>query len=82
MICSCVGSAIVALCNPPVIRRVGVAILTTAGGVIAGLVAGISPANAGIRQGEGVSHARPAWPSGLPLACALVLLAAAWAQGV
>ena len=78
VICLSVGSAIGALCNPPVIRPVAYAALSTVGVVVAALVSSVSPANAAIRDAGAQPHSS-AWPVALPLIAALVVLAACWA---
>jgi hypothetical protein len=75
--CIGVGSAAGVLCNPPVIRRTGTAILGTAGAVIAGLVASVSPANAALRQTRTHAHT-PGWPTALPIVVAAILVILSW----
>jgi hypothetical protein len=77
LICIGVGSAVGALCNPPVIRAAALAILSTTGAVIAALVISISPVNAAIKDAEAAPHPA-AWPVGPLLAAAIVLIAASW----
>ena len=77
LICVLVGSAVGTLFNPPLIRHPAVALLCTIGAVILAWVARISPANAALRGNGALVHSS-AWPSGLPLVAALVLVAAAW----
>lgn len=77
LICAAVGSAIGALCNPPVVRTVAGAALSTIGVVVAALVSGVSPANAAIRVAGTQPHAS-AWPVGPPLIAAAALLAVSW----
>lgn len=77
LICALVGSAVGALFNPPLIRHPAVALLCTIAAVILAWVARISPANAALRGNGALVHS-VAWPAGLPLAAALVLVAAAW----
>ncbi|MGE5132822.1 MAG: hypothetical protein ACM32E_07910 [Gemmatimonadota bacterium] len=78
--CAAVGSAIAALCNPPIVRRVALAALSTASAVIAALVAGISPANAAIRAAAATGQPHSGtWLPGAPLLAALALAAASWA---
>lgn len=77
LICAAVGSAIGALCNPPVVRTVAGAALSTIGIVVAALVSSVSPANAAIRVAGTQPHAS-AWPVGPSLIAALALLAVAW----
>ena len=76
VICLLVGSAVGALCNPPLVRHAGIGLLGTIGAVIAALVVTVSPANAALR-GSGVAQA-PGWLTGLPLLVALALVAATW----
>jgi hypothetical protein len=77
VICLLVGSAVGALCNPPLVRSRGIGLLGTIGAVIAALVATVSPANAALRGSGGVAQA-PGWLTGLPLLVALALVAATW----
>jgi hypothetical protein len=76
LICLLVGSAIGALCNPPVVRRPAASMLTSTGAVVLGLVATVSPANAAVRSGYGETSS--SWPPGLPVIAAIVLLIVAW----
>jgi len=78
VICLSVGSAIGALCNPPVVRPVAYAVLSTVGVVVAALVSSVSPANAAIRAAGAQPHSS-AWPVALPMIAAIVVLAASWA---
>lgn len=77
LICALIGSAVGTLFNPPLIRHPAVALLCTIAAVVLAWVARISPANAALR-GDGAALHSAAWPTGLPLATALVLVAAAW----
>jgi hypothetical protein len=76
LICLLVGSAIGALCNPPLIRRPAASMLTSTAAVVLGLVWSVSPANAAVRSGYGAKAT--SWPAGLPILAAVVLLVAAW----
>lgn len=78
VICLSVGSAIGALCNPPVVRPVAYAVLSTVGVVVAALVSSVSPANAAIRDSGAQPHSSP-WPVATPLIAALALLIVSWA---
>jgi hypothetical protein len=78
LICVGVGSAVGAVCNPPVIRGVAIAVLTTTGAVIAALVTSISPANAAIKDTEAAPHAA-GWPVGPLLVAVIALIAISWA---
>jgi hypothetical protein len=77
LICASVGSAIGALCNPPVVRTVAWTALSMIGVVVAALISSVSPANAAIRVAGTQPHAS-AWPVGPPLLAAAVLLAVSW----
>jgi hypothetical protein len=78
LICALVGSAVGTLFNPPLIRHQAAALLCAIAAVILAWVARISPANAALRGNGASLHAAAAWPAGLPLAAALVLVAVAW----
>ena len=78
LICALVGSAVGTLFNPPLIRHPAVALLCTIAALVLAWVARISPANAALR-GNGAPQHSAAWPAGLPLGAALVLVAASWA---
>jgi hypothetical protein len=77
LICALVGSAIGTLFNPPLIRHPAAAVLCTIGAIVLAWVARISPANAALR-GNGALLRSAAWPTGLPLVAALVLVVVAW----
>src|ERR1700678_3215780 len=51
LICLLVGSAIGALCNPPVLRRPAASMLTSTAAVVFALAWSDSPANAAVRSG-------------------------------
>lgn len=76
LICLLVGSAIGALCNPPVITRPAASMLTSTAAVVLGLVWSVSPANAAVRTGY--SPGSGSWPAGLPVIAAIALLVVAW----
>ncbi|HWF79012.1 MAG TPA: hypothetical protein VN695_00435 [Streptosporangiaceae bacterium] len=76
LICLLVGSAIGALCNPPIITRPAASMLTSTAAVVLGLVWSVSPANAAVRTGYG--PASGSWPAGLPVIAAATLLVVAW----
>ena len=76
LICLLVGSAIGALCNPPVITRPAASMLTSTAAVVLGLVWSVSPANAAVRTGYGSGPG--SWPAGLPVIAAMALLVVAW----
>lgn len=76
-VCMMVGSAVGALCNPPLVRHPAVALIGTMAAVVFALVADVSPASAALR-GNGAAVASPTWPSGVPLLMAAGLLALSW----
>jgi hypothetical protein len=77
LICALIGSVVGTLFNPPVIRHPAAALLCTIAAIVLAWVARISPANAALRGNGALVHSA-AWPTGLPLAAALVLVALAW----
>jgi hypothetical protein len=76
VICLLVGSAIGAVCNPPVVRRPAASMLTSTAAVVLALVWSVSPANAAVRSGYGGTAS--SWPAGLPVIAAFALLAVTW----
>jgi hypothetical protein len=77
-VCLLVGSAAGALCNPPLIRHPGVAVLSTLCLVVLGLVSGVSPAAAALRYRGGAGTAVPHWPGALPVITSACLVAVSW----
>jgi hypothetical protein len=77
VVCVGVGSAAGALCNPPVVRRLAVSVLSTTAAVILALVAGISPAHAALRHAGSGPHPAASLAV-LPLVAGIVLAALAW----
>ena len=79
--CLLIGSAIGALCNPPLIRHRGYAMMSTAAVAIVAIAASGSPANAAIR-------ATSAGPGGgvhvpwVPVVAAVVLAVLTWAASI
>jgi hypothetical protein len=79
--CLLIGSAVGTLCNPPLIRHRGYAMMATAAVAIAAIAASGSPANAAVR-------ATSAGPGGgyhltlVPVVIALVLAAFTWGVSV
>lgn len=80
VVCLLVGSAAGALCNPPLLRHPGLAILSTLAAVVFALASDISPASAAL-AGYGAGRA-PHWPGGVPLLAAGCLLAITWTASV
>jgi hypothetical protein len=79
--CLLIGSAVGALCNPPLVRHRGYAIMATAAVAIAAIAASGSPANAAIRAtaaSPGGGYQLP-W---VPVAIAVVLAGLTWAVSV
>lgn len=77
LICALVGSAIGALCNPPLVRRPAAGMLGTTGAVVLALAWNVSPANAAVLTAGTVGQTG-SWLPGLPVLAAVALLAAAW----
>jgi len=80
LVCLLVGSAVGALCNPPLLRHPGTALLGTMAAVIFAVASDVSPAGAALR-GAGAAAEAPGWPV-LPLLGAVVLLAVTWTASV
>lgn len=76
VVCLLVGSAIGALCNPPLLRHPGAAMLATLAAAIFALASDVSPASAALRRG-GTSHGAQG-PGLVPLLAAACLLAVIW----
>ena len=84
LVCLLVGSAVGALCNPPLLRNPAAAMLSTLAVTIAALAAGVSPANAAISHTT-ASPAGPLaanWPGAGALVGAACLLAVTWGVSV
>jgi hypothetical protein len=75
-VCLLVGSAAGALCNPPLLRHPGAAMLATVAAIVLALAANVSPASAALRR-DSAAHGA-AWPGGVPLLAAACLLAVIW----
>ncbi|HEX4831348.1 MAG TPA: hypothetical protein VH478_09685 [Trebonia sp.] len=80
VVCLLVGSAAGALCNPPLLRHPGAALLSTLTAVVIALVADVSPAAAALRTPVPSTYAAPPphWPGLVPLLAALALAGATW----
>jgi hypothetical protein len=84
LVCLLVGSAVGALCNPPLLRHRAAAMLSTLAAIILSLAAGVSPANAAISHTTAQSG-RPLaanWPGPASLLGAACLLAVTWTVSV
>ena len=65
LVCLLVGSAAGTLCNPPLLRHPGAAMLATLAAIILALAANVSPASAALRR-AGASPKTASWPGGRP----------------
>jgi hypothetical protein len=79
--CLVIGSAIGALCNPPLIRHRGYAMMCTAAVAIAAIAASGSPANAAIRATSAVRSPGQHLPF-VPVLIAVALAALTWTISV
>jgi hypothetical protein len=77
--CLLIGSAIGALCNPPLIQHRGYAVMATAAVAITAVAASGSPANAAIRATSAVPGHQLPW---LPVLVAVALAALTWTVSV
>jgi hypothetical protein len=78
VVCLLVGSAVGTLCNPPLIRHPGMAVLSTLCLVVLGLVSGVSPAAAALRYRGGAGTALPHWPGAVPVLTSVCLATVTW----
>lgn len=80
LVCILVGSAVGALCNPPLLRHPAAAMLTTLAAIIIALATDISPASAAIGHvtTQSASPLAANWPSPASLIGAACLAAATW----
>jgi hypothetical protein len=84
LVCLLVGSAVGALCNPPLLRHPAAAMLSTLAAIIFALAAGVSPANAAIAHttAQAASPLAANWPGTASLLGAACLAAVAWGVSV
>jgi hypothetical protein len=84
LVCLLVGSAVGALCNPPLLRHRAAAMLSTLAAIILSLAAGVSPANAAINHttAQSASPLAANWPGPVSLLGAMCLLAVIWTVSV
>jgi hypothetical protein len=84
LVCLLVGSAVGALCNPPLLRHRAVAMLSTLAAIILALAAGVSPANAAISHttAQAANPLAAHWPDAASLLGAVCLLAVIWTLSV
>ena len=79
-VCLLVGSAVGALCNPPLLRQPAAAMLATLAAAIFALASDISPAGAALRHAS--SGQSPHWPSAADALGAACLLIFTWSASV
>jgi hypothetical protein len=72
-VCLLVGSAVGALCNPPLLRHPATAMLATLAAAVFALASDVSPAGAALRHASNASS--PHWPGAVQVAGAGCLLA-------
>jgi hypothetical protein len=84
LVCLLVGSAAGALCNPPLLRHPGIAMLSTLSAIVLALVAEVSPASAAISHAAAPANGplTANWPGPVALIGAACLLALTWAVSV
>jgi len=84
LVCVLVGSAVGALCNPPLLRHPAAAMLSTLAAIVLALAAGVSPASAAISHttAQAASPVAANWPGPDALAGAACLLVLTWAVSV
>jgi hypothetical protein len=75
-VCLLVGSAVGALCNPPLLRHPATAMLATLAVAIFTLASDVSPAGAALRQAS--SAQSPHWPGTVSVLGAAALLVVTW----
>jgi hypothetical protein len=79
-VCLLVGSAVGALCNPPLLRHPATAMLATLAAAIVALASDVSPAGAALRHAS--SAFSPHWPGAPEVLGAACLLAVTWTASV
>jgi len=84
LVCLLVGSAVGALCNPPLLRHRAAAMLSTLAAIIIALVADVSPASAAISHttAQAASPLAANWPGTGSLLGAAGVLAVTWGASV
>jgi hypothetical protein len=84
LVCLLVGSAVGALCNPPLLRHRAAAMLSTLAAIIIALVADVSPASAAISHttAQAASPLAANWPGTGSLLGAAGVLAVTWGVSV
>lgn len=84
VVCLLVGSAVGALCNPPLLRHPAAAMLATLAAAIFALASDVSPAGAALRLSSAAQSQPQAaqWPGAVPLVAAACLVAVTWGASV
>jgi hypothetical protein len=75
-VCLLVGSAVGALCNPPLLRHPAAAMLATLAAAIFALGSDVSPAGAALRDASTAQSAH--WPGAVPVVGTACLLIVTW----
>jgi len=80
VVCLLVGSAVGALCNPPLLRHPGAAMMATLAVAIFALASDVSPAGAALHESSAAQNLPQAaqWPGAVPLIAAACLAAVTW----
>ena len=80
LVCLLVGSAVGALCNPPLLRHPGAAMMATLAVAIFALASDVSPAGAALHESSAAQNLPQVaqWPGTVPLIAAVCLLAVTW----
>jgi hypothetical protein len=79
-VCLLVGSAVGALCNPPLLRHPATAMLATLAAAVFALASDVSPAGAALRHASNAFS--PHWPGAVQVLGAAILLAVTWTASV
>jgi hypothetical protein len=79
-VCLLVGSAVGALCNPPLLRHPATAMIATLAAAVFGLASDVSPAGAALRHASNAFT--PHWPDAVQVLGAACLLAVTWMASV
>jgi len=79
-VCLLVGSAVGALCNPPLLRHPATAMLATLAAAVFALASDVSPAGAALRHASNAFS--PHWPGAVQVLGAACLLALTWTASV
>jgi hypothetical protein len=80
LVCLLVASAVGALCNPPLLRHPGAAMMATLAVAIFALASDVSPAGAALHVARTAQNLPQAaqWPGAVPVIAAVCLVAVTW----